>query len=132
MHFYSAEKKKQEEEHAAQLKKQQDEVAKLKVELAGLTEKHAAEIQALTTDRDHFKEKAKGFQEFGQDKERDLLAARDELHAMKGKAKVWLYEFNKIQSMMSRKPFFLHFLCFQNTFHFFLCFRTIFYFFTTI
>ena len=38
---------------------------------------------------------------FGQDKERDLLAARDELRAMKGKAKVWLDEFNKIQSMMS-------------------------------
>ena len=100
------------EEHAAQLKKEQDEVAKLKTELAGLTEKHAAEIQFLTTNRDHFKDKAKGFQEFGQEKERDLLAARDELRAIKGKAKVWLDEFNKIQSMMSHKSFFLHFLCF--------------------
>ena len=108
------------EEHAAQLKKEQDEVAKLKTELAILTEKHSAEIQALTMDRYHFKEMAKGYQEFGQDKEKDLLAARDELHAMKGKAKVWLDEFNDIQSTMSCKPFFLHFLCFRNIFHLFI------------
>ena len=50
----------------------------------------------------------------------DLFAARDELRAMKGAAKVWLDEFNKIHSMMSRKAFFLHFLCFRNIVHLFL------------
>ena len=49
----------------------------------------------------------KGYQEFGQDKEKDLIAARDELHVMQGKAKVWLNEFNKIHMTMSRKPLFL-------------------------
>ena len=100
-----AEKKKLEEGHAAQLKKEQDAVAKLKSELASLAKKHTAEIQALTKDRDHFKDQAKGYQEFGHDKERDLLAARDELHIMKGKAQVWLSEFTKIQETMSHKPY---------------------------
>ena len=87
------------------MRKEQDEVARLKAELASLAEKHTTEIQVLTKDRDHFKEQAKGYQEFRQDKERDLLAARDELHIMKGKAQVWLSEFTKIQAIMSRKPY---------------------------
>ena len=87
------------------MKKEQDEVARLKAELVSLAEKHTTEIQVLTKDRDHFKDQAKEYQEFGQDKERDLLAARDELHVMKGKAQVWLAEFTKIQATMSCKPF---------------------------
>ena len=89
--------------------KEQDEVAKLRAELVSLAKKHDTEIQVLTKDWDHFKDQAKGYQEFGQDKERDLLAARDELYVMKGKAQVWLAEFTKIQAMMSCKSFVLHF-----------------------
>ena len=76
MHLCSDEKEKREEAHAAQLKKDQDEVTKLKAGLAGLTEKHTTEIQRLTKDQDHFQEMAKGYQEFGHDKEKDLIAAR--------------------------------------------------------
>ena len=107
MRLYPEEKKKQEEEHAAQLKKEQDEVTKLKAELVGLAEKHAAEVKRLTDDKAHLETQVKGFKEFGQDKERELILTRDELNALKGKAKVWLDEFNKIQATMSSKPFFL-------------------------
>ena len=107
MHLCSDEKEKREEEHAAKLKKGQDEVAKLKAELAGLTEKHTAEVKRLTDDKAHLETQVKGFKEFGQDKERELILTRDELNALKGKAKVWLDEFNKIQTTMSSKTFFL-------------------------
>ena len=103
MLLFPAEKKKLEEGHAAELKKEQDAAAKLNTELASQAKKHAAEIQALTKDRDHYKGKVKEAQEFGQGKERELLAARDELHALQGRTKAWLAEFNKIQATMSRK-----------------------------
>ena len=97
-----------------------DENAKLKSALADLTKKHAAEIEDLTKDRDHHQKKVKEAQEFGQAKERDFLAARDELRTLQGRAKAWLNEFTKIYSTMARKfpPFFL-FLFLSFLFSFF-------------
>ena len=79
------------------------ETSRLRTELADLTKKHTAEIQVLTKDRDHHKAKVKEAQQFGQGKERDLLAVWDELQALQGRTKAWLNEFNKIQASMSRK-----------------------------
>ena len=69
LRLFPEEKKNQEDEHAPQLKKEQDEVAKLKAELAGLTEKHIAEVKRLTDNKAHLETQVKGFKEFGQDKE---------------------------------------------------------------
>ena len=103
-----------------------DENAKLKSALADLTKKHAAEIEDLTKDRDHHQKKVKDAQEFGQAKERDFLAARDELRTLQGRAKAWLNEFTKIYSTMSRKlPSFLFlsfFFLFLSFFFLFLSF----------
>ena len=100
--------------HAAQLQKEQDAAATLRTELADLAKKHEAEIQTLAQDRDHHKAKVQEAQEFGQGKERELIAARDQLNALRGKAKAWLSDFNRIQSDMSCKPHLFHFSCFQQ------------------
>ena len=97
--------------HAAQLQKEQDAAAKLRTELADLAKKHEAEIQTLAQDRDHHKSKVKEAQEFGQGKEKELIAARDKLNALRGKTKAWLGEFNKIQSDMSCKPHLFRYSC---------------------
>ena len=47
VYLCSAENKKQQDEHAAALMKEQDEVARLKAELAELKDKHREEIKSF-------------------------------------------------------------------------------------
>ena len=100
--------------HATQLKKEQEASAKLRTELADLARKHEAEIQTLAQDRDHHQAKVKEAQEFGQSKEKELLKARDQLIELRGRTKVWLADFNRIQSDMSRKPYLSYLFRFQQ------------------
>ena len=100
--------------HATQLKKEQEASAKLRTELADLARKHEAEIQSLAQDRDHYKGKVEEARLFVQDKEKELIAARDKLNELRGKTKAWLADFNRIQSDMSRKPYLSHLFCFQQ------------------
>ena len=101
--LYPDENSKQKEEYAAALKKEQDEVAKLKAELEGLKEKHKEEIKTFSEEQIRQEDEAKTLRELVDKAETGATSARQELQTLQGRIKVWLFEFNKIQAFMSGK-----------------------------
>ena len=94
------------------------EVNDLKTELAKLKQEKDAEIERLSKENSVLEEKAKGYQQFGQDKEKALVDASDALRALKRKADVWLAELTRIHHAFASKfllseHLFLHASCFD-------------------
>ena len=79
------------------------EVNDLKAELAKLKKEKETEVERLTKENTVLEEKAKGYQQFGQDKERALVNTSDALRALKGKTEVWLGELTRIHHAFASK-----------------------------
>ena len=92
------------------------EVDALKAELAKLKQEKEAEVERLTKENALLEERAKGYQQFGQDKEKALVDASGELHILKGKIEVWQAEFTRIQSVFASEFLFSEHLSAQDNF----------------
>lgn len=89
--------------HDAKLKEEQEEVARLKAELAQLKESHQSEIKKLTEDNAHLEKRLIDSRAFGSNKEKELLSVRDEHLKLQGKIKSYLTELNRLQAEMKGK-----------------------------
>jgi uncharacterized protein YlxW (UPF0749 family) len=79
------------------------EVNDLKAELSKLKEERDAEVERLKKENSTLEEKAKGYQQFGQDKEKALVNTSDALRALKRKADAWLTELTRIHHAFASK-----------------------------
>ena len=92
------------------------EVNDLKSEMAKLKQEKDAEVERLTKENAVLDERAKGYQQFGQDKEKALVDVSGELHVLKGKIEVWRAEFTRIQSVFASKFLFSEHSSARDTF----------------
>ena len=100
---YPAKNKKQKDEHEVALKKEQDEVAKLKAELVEPREKHREEFKAFSEEQICQEAEAKTLRELATKAEVDANSAKEEFQKLQDKIRVWHAEFAKIQSFMIGK-----------------------------
>ena len=110
--------KERDGKHLEELKKEQDEVSRLKTQLEELKKTHKAEIEDLVASSHQTITEEKERLEGEAQKHKDLLAKAEtlatstqkELDELKGKAKIWQSELTRINGEMASKLFHLQLL----------------------
>ena len=96
--------KEREDAHKAELKKERDEVSRLKTELEK-AQSHSAELKKVVAEEKQLRaDEAETLKESFEQTELRATSAQQELQALKDKSGRWLLELTKINNEMTNKP----------------------------
>jgi methyl-accepting chemotaxis protein len=91
----------QDKKHQAELKKERDEVSRLKEQLAAMQKVHADEIEEGKSSLSQTSAEAEKYKQLHAEAESEAAAAEKELEAFKAKVDTWLSALNKINNDMA-------------------------------
>ena len=96
--------KEREDLYQAELKREQDVISRLKAELEQVKKNHKAEMEQVAAEvKEREEGQAQKHKELVDKAEEQAVSAQKELKELKGKAKAWMSELDKINSAMTRK-----------------------------
>ena len=96
----SAEKAKLEETHATALKREQDEVASLKTQLAEINDAHKIEMEHATSEKIRLEEEVQQLRQAAEASEEKAKLAQEAAQRFQAQIKAWASEFKKVQEHM--------------------------------
>ena len=103
----SAEKEELTKSHAAALKREQDEVAMLRTQLAEISESHKIEMEQAATEKTGLEEEMEKLRNAAATAEKEADSARLAAQQFQARIDAWPAEFQKVQENMSGKFLFL-------------------------
>ena len=95
-----AEKEEMMKTHAAALKREQDEVATLKTQLAEINESHKAEMNHAASEKTRLEEEMQKFREAADAAKKTAESAQQAGQRFQARIDAWAAEFKKVQENM--------------------------------
>ena len=102
----SAEKAKLEKTHATALKREQDEVATLKNQLAEIAESHKTEMDQAASEKTRLEEDLQKLRDAADTAEKKAELAQEAVGRFQARIDAWTAEFRKVQDNMHGKSLF--------------------------
>ena len=101
-----------EETHATALKREQDEVASLKTQLADIAESHKVEMEQAASEKTRLDEEAQQLRQAAETSEEKARLAQEAAQRFQAQINAWAAEFKKVQEHMHGEFQFLKYIPF--------------------
>ena len=89
-----------EKAHAAALKREQDEVASLKIQLAEINDAHKIEMEHATSEKTQLEEEVQQLRQAAEASEKKSELAQEAALQFQARIDAWIVEFKKVQDNM--------------------------------